>query len=342
MVRDSEQQNELWTPTSYWRGYCNRITRELAARGLSGFRTNQAILKGFAGGGVSQATMPVAGWKRAIWKATERLPVVKRIVVEHRRLVHAEHIRCVQCQVRLAALMLDRVAVDFPNLSPPEGLASGGAEDVFLWRGHAVTSDWLVHVVRAAAFYRVFSPETIGSILEIGPGLGLSTLAHLALNPHLSIVVNVDIPPVLYVSTQFLKSVKGIRVVDYRNCQKLEQIRPVAFDEPVVWQIAPWQLPRVEGRYDAFFNAYSFQEMEKDVCANYIRVVKALVAKHVVLHSSVAGHKSGAGGQKEPIPIDFLCDLFRDQFPKQRGLTNPELEVFERPENAVVLSKAAK
>ncbi len=340
MIRASERQDKLWRPTSYWQNYCHRIRDELKRSGLAKVRTNQAILKGFATGGTSNPALPPARWKRAIWVGLEKAPIVSRIIGEYRRLLRAEHVHHIRCRTGLAQLLIERTAQDFPNLAPPIGLANGGAEDVFAWRSSSVTADWVPYLVRAAAFYRAARPANISTYIEIGPGLGLSTLAHIALNPNLRVIVNVDIPPVLYVSTQFLKSVEGLRVIDFAEAGEGAIQLAQNPDGPLVYQLAPWQLKNVREQVDAFFNAYSFQEMERENCANYARVIKPLVRHHVCLMSSVGGHRRGAGGQKEPIPLDHLAALFAPEFSQKSILDHPDLPLINDPQETALLTRA--
>lgn len=340
MMRGSERSDPIWQPSAYWRGYCARILRALDATGLANVRTNQAILKGFAAGGALQPFEPQDKWKRTAWRTLMRVPGVRKVVAEYERAIAAEHRHHVATRVRLARLLIERVSEDFPDLAPPAGLANGGAEDTFKWRGHTITADWLLFLVRAAGFYRTVPASTVGSLLEVGPGLGLSTLAHIALNPALKIVVNVDIPPVLYVSTQYLRSIDGVAVVDARDLADAETFKATPIGAGVtVYQIAPWQLSSLRGSLDVFHNAHSFQEMECEICHNYANAIGGLVRGHVWLLSRLGGHRPGAGGQREPVSLDFLTELFRGKFPVERRVDNTLLELFSDRREQVLLSR---
>jgi len=317
MVEDAAGSGPLWTATAYWRGYSSRILRELKRAGLADLRTNQTLLKGFATGGMPLPELPAAPWKRAAWRALQALPGVSQIAGEYRRVLAAEYARHRETRRQHARMVMDEIARAFPDLRPPAGLANGGADDAFSWRGHTIVPAFAMYLSRAADFYTQVPAREVKSIVEIGPGLGLSSLAHIALNPSLRVIVNVDIVPVLYLSTQFLKSIDGLDVVDYRMLRARERI----VTEPAsagarVYQLAPWLLPRVDGAFDFFFNAFSFQEMEPEVCRNYAAELLRIVEHGALLHEMAAGHKRGAGGQKEPVTLGFLESLFRAKFPK--------------------------
>ena len=316
MIADANRSGPLWSPTAYWRGYAARIVRELDRNGLAEMRTNQTLLKGFASGGMPRPELPASPWKRLAWSALERLPGVCQILAEHNRILAAEYRRHNETRRQHARMAMDEIARAFPALRPPSGLANGGADDAFDWRSHTLVPAFVMYLSRAADFYQKVPPQEVGSILEIGPGLGLSSLAHMTLNPTLRVVVNVDIVPVLYLSTQFLKSIEGVDVVDYRALRERERIIPEAPAGGVrVYQLAAWQLPNLEGRLDFFFNAFSFQEMESEVCRNYAAHALRLVERGTLLLSMAAGHKPSAGGQSEPVTLAFLESLFRGNFP---------------------------
>ena len=320
LVRDAERSDALWTATPYWRSYCARISRRLEKTGLARFRADQRLLKGFAAGGVTRPDEPAAAWKRAVWRGLQRLPGVRNIVAEYERVLRAEHVHHTRTRVLHAGLAMDEIAGAFPAVRPPAGLANGGADDAFAWRGHTLVPGWVMHLARIADFYTRVAPDSVTAIVEIGPGLGLSSLAHLALNPGLKVIANVDIVPVLYLSTQFLKSIDAVEVADYRALREAPRIAPAAGERVRIYQLAPWQLPRLEGAFDYFFNAFSFQEMEPEVCRNYAGHIHRLVRSGVLLHGSIPGHERGAGGQREPVTLAFLESLFGDAFPHARRI----------------------
>jgi putative sugar O-methyltransferase len=316
MIEDAERSGPLWTATAYWRGYAGRITAELARSGLANLRTNQRLLKGFALGGVPEPELPRSGWKRAAWRVLQAAPGTRHMIAEHRRVLGGLYARHRETSQQHARMVMDEIARAFPDLKPPMGIANGGADDAFMWRGSILVPQFVMYLARAADFYARFERKNVSSILEIGPGLGFSTLAHMTLNPHLRSVVNVDIVPVLYLSTQFLKSIDGVEVVDYRALRDAERVAiEPASGSLRIFQLAPTQLQRLDGAIDVLFNAFSFQEMEADVCRSYATEAVRLVRGGVMLHGWTAGHKPGAGGQKAPVTLTFLESLFKDNFP---------------------------
>ena len=111
------------------------------------------------------------------------------------------------------------------------------------------------------------------SIFEIGGGFG--TNVHLLLENYRSIrkVLYLDIPPNLYVGTQYLKAFYGAAVSDYRSLRRLDSIEFSADDSIEIHCIAPWQIEKFEGAVDIFMNSHSFVEMPNHVVGNYAEKV---------------------------------------------------------------------
>ena len=58
-------------------------------------------------------------------------------------------------------------------------------------------------------------------------------------------------------------------------------------------------------KFDLFWNSASFQEMEKNVISSYLDVITSK-CNYIGINSLVNGHIEGAGGQKEPITLDWI------------------------------------
>ena len=141
-------------------------------------------------------------------------------------------------------------------------------------------------------------------------------------------------------STQYLRSIDGVTVVDVRDVAKAERIEPVSRASGVtIYQIAPWQLGALRGSLDLFHNAYSFQEMEQNICARYAELIGGIVTGHVWLLSSIAGHLPGAGGQNAPVQLEFLTGLFRGAFPVERRIDYGLFDLYSDPNEQILLSR---
>ncbi|KKL50990.1 hypothetical protein LCGC14_2299960, partial [marine sediment metagenome] len=103
-------------------------------------------------------------------------------------------------------------------------------------------------------------------------GGGFGANIHLLLENYKNIrkVLYLDIPPNLYVGTQYLKAFYGDAVVDFRSLRNRDSIKFSSNDELEIFCIAPWQIERIYDPVDIFINSRSFVEMPKDTVKNYI------------------------------------------------------------------------
>ncbi len=108
------------------------------------------------------------------------------------------------------------------------------------------------------------------SIFEIGGGFGANI--HLLLENYKNIrkVLYLDIPPNLYVGTQYLKAFYGTEVLDFRTLKHLDSIKFSADDNIEIFCIAPWQIEKFESAVDIFMNSQSFVEMPNNIVKNYV------------------------------------------------------------------------
>ena len=108
-----------------------------------------------------------------------------------------------------------------------------------------------------------------GSVFEIGGGFGANI--HLLLENYKNIkkVLYLDIPPNLYVGTQYLKSFYGQAVFDYRDLKSRDSIKFSHDKDLEIFCIAPWQIEIFESMIDIFMNSHSFVEMPREVVKNY-------------------------------------------------------------------------
>jgi len=127
--------------------------------------------------------------------------------------------------------------------------------------------------------------SSIRTFFEIGGGFGVNT--HLLVENYENIrkVVYLDIPPNLYVGTQYLKSFFGEQVRTYADTKDLKKIQFSPTDELEIFCIAPQQIEQLDVEIDLFQNPHSFVEMIKEIVENYANQIERLMRKD---HSTVA------------------------------------------------------
>lgn len=308
LMAEYETARPPWNITAYWKAYSDRMLGEIERNGLADALRNYRLLKGFATGGIPQVIGPADPLKQKIFFGIEKLPLVRKVIGEYQRLVHNQHIDTMRVQARLANLFFAQIQTESWICERPtdseRNISFGNPETTVNWGRVGVPLSLVPYISRAYDFYCEVDKQSVDSLIEIGPGLGFSTLSHRLLNQNIGLFVNIDIPTTLYISGQYLKSTGLFSCVDYKTLPK-GKISLSDFPQdpthPTLVSLPPWRAQDVEGSVSWSHNAFSFQEMEADVVQAYATVLKRCVRDGHWFLSSIQGHKAGAGGQKSPV-----------------------------------------
>lgn len=120
----------------------------------------------------------------------------------------------------------------------------------------------------------------IRSVFEIGGGFGVNIHILLENYPKIKKVLYLDIPPNLYVGTQYLKAFYGNAVYDYNMLKEKGEITFSDNNNLEIFCIAPWQIENFKSEIDIFINAHSFVEMPREVVENYAIHFRRLAGIH--------------------------------------------------------------
>jgi putative sugar O-methyltransferase len=186
---------------------------------------------------------------------------------------------------------------------PPQYFRLTGSETVG-W-----TRPYLNYLLCLAALSQhVTEPAT--SFLEIGGGFGVLGEIVLSRNPQAR-YVNLDIPPLLTVSSYYLTELFGrdqVMIYDDRFADS----GPV--EVPSSACLPNWRIEDLVGDYDVFVNSFSFQEMEPHVVQRYVDEVARIGVKHVVsLNSRLGKPKQSAESQIgviDPVTSQRIVEMF--------------------------------
>lgn len=132
----------------------------------------------------------------------------------------------------------------------------------------------------------------VSSVLELGGGYGAfcDLFVQLALkNNNFRHYILLDIPPMVYVSGQYLRAIYGDRVVTYKDLADKKRITESDIDGKIV-VLPSFCIDRFDVTTDLFWNTASFQEMNKAVVRNYLSHV-AEKCQHIFVSSKTTGHK---------------------------------------------------
>jgi putative sugar O-methyltransferase len=321
MVADMKRADVLYRPGNYWQNYFDRLVPTLRSEGLSGFRASgHPVFRSMGVTGIPYVLAPdlepywfseMSPTKRRILTLLTRLGVYQRLVGQQVGY-HLETLYAFQNAYFQLALQNDP---DGALLGISDS-CEGRPRDAFHPDGHRDLT-YTISFTRYALEYefaaRFIDFGAISSVLELGGGYGGQAEVMLKLHPHLRYVL-CDIPPQLYIQQQYLEAVFPGQVTGYLETRNEAQIDLGRTRR--ITMLGPWQLERLVGGFDLFWNSASFQEMEPDIVENYSRILGPMTRKYVYLKEHPEGmpvaRRRGDHGVLEPVTAEHYRSYFSE------------------------------
>jgi len=318
MLQDMPQAPELYRPTRFWIEASKLILRDLQRHGVSSFRSHRSARRMYV---PQYANRPLTV---ALRNLLAMAGLLGRLVgIQPRRIEIAKRLLLNAVDGTNQAFADYRVLVAAESDRPPRllGLSEsqyGSPPEHYCFDGHRYSESFLRYLVGLAYLKKMVDTERFESALEIGGGYGTLGEILLSCGEREYFYVNVDIPPLSFISTRYLQGVFGAdAVASYAETRDMECID---LDDlrrryrAVV--LCSWQLPRVRGAVDLFVNIASFQEMEPRVVENYVRHVQPLTRRWALLRNRARGKPvvtaSGGIGVDTPTVRTHYLDYFAE------------------------------
>jgi len=269
MLSDASAQRDTYKPGPYWRRKSKNAANQIALHGLADFRgATSTIGQSYADSVILDVRHSLTGGLREPLRFL--LESVFPFKGQFDSQVSLTTSYCNEAR-RLRRLLLNdnpRVHELLRKYAMPPSLEGGCLEYVEV-NGEKIATLYLMLLHEHDLVAEQVDFSTVRSFFEIGGGFG--TNVHLLLEnyPNIRKVVYLDIPPNLYVGTQYLKSIYGDSIRDYRESRTLHRIQFSTDKEREILAIAPWQIERLDLGVDVFYNAHSFVEMPRFIVANY-------------------------------------------------------------------------
>lgn len=280
MLASEASQPAIYRPGPYWSGNQRRAIAAIRRHGITGFRNRPEISKGFAD---AVPADPTSVWIADSWRdqlkiTATRLPFLRDIFASYVRLArnhaqrannyYAEYFQC-RFGAWLTALAERHVLPDMMHGDARQRIEIG--DQVY-------NPLYLDHLMRIDNFSKHVDYSKVRSLLEIGGGFGSNVHLHLTLYPGIRKVFYVDIPPVIYIATEYLRYFFGAAVRDFSTTMDVDKITFSGDDSLEIVCLCPWQIERLMSSVDLFWNASSMSEMPPDIVSNYARHVARLLA----------------------------------------------------------------
>ena len=326
MLEDLDAQKDLYRPGPYWSGYVLRTEKAIHSDGLVDFRSNSRIGKGYADtvliNPLDLSTLD--SWKSRLYhRITQVSPFKRRFVDPY--LKHNElHFQQTQKyrDLYFTELLADWFSEFIEKYDLPETLI-GNPQDIVSIKGHRIGRSYLGAFLRIHNYSKTVDFTKLSSVFEIGGGFG--AFAHTLLHcfPNVRRYLYLDIPPILYVGTQYLKYFFGNDVTDYRATRSSKAIEFSPDDRREIIAVCPWQIERIDAEFDLFFNGSSFQEMTKDMVANYAQHIGRMLGGN----SGLCLYVYREGKPDRTLLPEDICGIVEKSGSIQFEEVEPEVEI---------------
>lgn len=270
MIADAESQPDIYQPGPHWRRKTKNALNQIRRSGLADFRGCSSTI------GLSFTDSVYVDVRHDLSSGIRKpFKFLFESVFPFKDIFSAQVSLTKSCEGEARRLKNILLGSDNPRVrellgryTMPPSLA-GGCMDYVEIDGNRISTHYLnlLHQLDRLGQKCGFSGAT--SLFEIGGGFGSNVHILLENYPRLKKVVYLDIPPNLYVGTQYLKSIYGDSVLDYRQTRHLDVIQFAEHDRIEILAIAPWQIERLNVSVDVVYNAHSFVEMPQSVVSNY-------------------------------------------------------------------------
>lgn len=290
MLRDLKVQDELYGPGPFWQDAATRTAKRVKRYGLSTFRAGAKTTPGSTMSDAPQLSIydhiyefpPTLKGTLRRWMFDSYL--IRKLLLNHldEKLRGSAQDGSFRLYRAFRDAWVNEVCDGWfsevlRTYQIPETTGAGCVDNVQIC-GRSVGAAYFGSIARLCNFADCVAFDEIETAVIIGGGFGYEVHLLTTLFPNIKKCVTVDIPPYLYIQTQYLKSIFGDQVRDYRDLAGAWRIGFSASEGREILAIAPWQFERVDTSVDLLWNSCSFVEMTVPQVRNYASVSERLLA----------------------------------------------------------------
>lgn len=308
MLFDLNNQNNLYKPGNYWKFYEKNILKQILENKLENFRKWEGgagigNIQSF-GGGARETTRQfgmnlhpfeekflklennflIKIYNKLINKLSRYIPILSFLYFRI-ALARNYYFQKLESNFNLLFELIKNLDANLLEANDSEaGSPLGYYRNNKFYTYHFLTTLLEINFIKKNSDF-----GNINNIIELGAGIGLLATAFLKIKKNLKYFI-IDIPPTLFISEYFLKSL-NYKVFGYNDLinQKEENID---FKDYQVICLPSWKFYLLKKKnIDLFINIQSFQECEKEQTSNYLEIILDIEPNYIYLHNLIEGHK---------------------------------------------------
>lgn len=288
MLEEMEKQSPLFKPTNFWEYGAKLIIDDLESNGIENFRTLNAPRSFFVPGYAHFDYLTNIKKYDSVQEKLKEITSDERLASQLKKLFSGYSAAFSDYRV-LKASNIDKI----PYTDKVSESRIGNPIEQFTFDDRNFSRTFLNYLLGLNFLKQNLDTSKIRNVMEVGGGFG--TLGEILLGDerNKSFYINVDIPPVSFVSSYYLEEVFGPdNIANYNDLRNLDTLNISDLrTQYKALNICSWQIQKLVGTIDLFVNFISFQEMEPDVVENYCYYIDKLETKYVLLRNILEGKR---------------------------------------------------
>lgn len=307
LINQYNNSSEEYKVTSYWKEYEKNIIQTVYNMDIDQLRSGKyPILATFGFNDVIYTYHPNLNFFRKII-----LKFIHRYIIKNRNILpYGLNIN----NLREIAFLHCELIGQLSNAKPISELQVcnfGNPEDIFEIKGKKYTMQFLDYYLRYC-----FANKTIGFngneiLVELGSGSGYQVEILKKLYPELTVLC-FDLPAQIFLGEEYLsRAFSEKEIISSNSTCKWNNLSDLV--KGGVHFFGNWQFPLLENfKFDVFWNAASFGEMEPNIVNNYLSFILGNVEWIYLLQAKYGKEKKGKNRVIEPITFDAYGSFLTD------------------------------
>ena len=260
---------EIFQAGRYWKAYEEQITDEVKKADLNELRSGKYPI------------FTTFGFNDLVYYYHPRMPFYIKFIRQLVRKLFIDNSASLPYSLRLDDIremaykhsyLQGQLAGAYP-INNIEASEFGKPQDLFVVNGKKYTMKFLSFYVRYSFAQKAIKLKGDEIIVELGSGSGFQVEILKKMYPNLTILC-FDLPAQLYLCEQYLINVLGKEsLVSSEDNLDVSDIS--ILEKGKIHLFGNWQFPLLKKfKFDIFWNAASFGEMEPNIVANYLSYIK--------------------------------------------------------------------
>ena len=287
---------ELFQAGRYWKAYEDKIIEEVKGADLSELRSGKYPI------------FTTFGFNDLVYYYHPRMPFYIKFARKLVRKLFIDNRASLPYSLRLSDIR--EMAYNYADgqgqlanahsINKIEASDFGKPQDLFVINGKKYTMKFLSFYVRYCFVHKYIKLKGDETIVELGSGSGFQVELLKKIYPNLTILC-FDLPAQLYLCEVYLSKVFGDQEI-VGSEKNLQAVSLSNLEKGKIHMFGNWQFPLLANfKFDVFWNAASFGEMEPEIVTNYLSYIDGNFSWAYLMQARNGKESSAESGVVKPI-----------------------------------------